>query len=217
MRNNMLYEKYRPKSFDKVLGQETAIKKIKRTLSRGWGGRAWWISGASGVGKTTLARIIANECLTKKPRVQLTEYDSANEFTTQVIQHIQRMRHGSLMPTVYIVNEAHGLKKPIIQSLLGILEPLHKDTVIIFTTTKAGQKKLFEDKTDAKPLLSRCTIVELTNQGLTPRFAKLCRKIAKKENLDGNKPISRFEKLARQCNNNCRQMLMEIESGCMSD
>lgn len=210
----MLYEKYRPKSFDKVLGQETAIKKIKRTLSRGWGGRAWWISGASGVGKTTLARIIAMQA-PKKP--QVAKYDSANEFTAQVIKHIQRMRHGSLMPTVHIINEAHGLKKPIIQSLLGILEPLHKDTVIIFTTTKAGQKKLFEDKTDAKPLLSRCTVIELTNQGLTPLFAELCRKIAKKENLDGNQPITRFVKLARQCNNNCRQMLMEIESGCMSD
>ena len=104
-----------------------------------------------------------------------------------------------------------------IQSLLGILEPLHEDIVIIFTTTKVGQKKLFEDKTDAKPLLSRCTVVELTNQGLAPLFAKLCRKIAKKENLDGNKPISQFVKLARQCNNNCREMLMEIEAGYMLD
>jgi len=214
MENQRLYEKYRPKSFVDVLGQDTAIKKIKRTLSRGWGGRAWWISGASGVGKTTLARIIAK----KGPKTtRVKEFDSANDVKAEAIQFIQRGRRGTLMPMVYIINEAHGLKKPIIQSLLGILEPLNEDAVIIFTTTKLGQKKLFEDKTDAKPLLSRCIEVELTNQGLAPLFAKHCHKIAKKENLDGNKPISRFEKLARQCNNNCREMLMKIETGCMLD
>jgi len=54
-----LYEKYRPKKLGGVLGQSKAVKKIERLLERGWGGRAYWISGASGTGKTTLARIIA--------------------------------------------------------------------------------------------------------------------------------------------------------------
>ena len=50
-----LYEKYRPQTFEEVLGQDKAVAKIRRIIDRGWGGQAFWISGASGTGKTTLA------------------------------------------------------------------------------------------------------------------------------------------------------------------
>lgn len=210
-----LCELYRPKSFDRVLGQDSAIKKIKMKLSRGWGGNAWWISGASGTGKTTLARIIANQS-PQEPAVK--EFDSANDVTVRVIRFIQKeTRHAGFMPIIYIINEAHSLKKPVIQSLLGILEKLNQSQVIIFTTTKIGQEKLLDEKMDAKPLLSRCTTIELTNQGLARLFARRCMKIAKKEKLDGNKDITDYIALARKCNNNCRTMLMEIEAGCMLD
>ena len=36
-----LYEQYRPRSLDEVVGQEKAIETIMRLLNRGWGGRAW--------------------------------------------------------------------------------------------------------------------------------------------------------------------------------
>ncbi len=55
-----LFEQHRPKTLDAVLGQGKAVKTIERLLERGIGGRALWISGASGTGKTTLARIIAD-------------------------------------------------------------------------------------------------------------------------------------------------------------
>jgi hypothetical protein len=117
----------------------------------------------------------------------------------------------------YIINEAHSLKANTIRSLLGILEPVNKRKVVIFTTTKLGQEDLLEDKTDAKPLLSRCIKIELTNQGLAKVFAKRCRKIARAENLDGDQPLKKYMKLAKDWNNNCRSMLMEIEGECMLD
>mgnify|MGYP002685060972 CR=1 FL=1 len=48
------YEKYRPKTLEEVVGQENAKKQIEIALRSGWGGKAYWISGASGTGKTCL-------------------------------------------------------------------------------------------------------------------------------------------------------------------
>jgi DNA polymerase-3 subunit gamma/tau len=55
----LLYEKYRPQTFADVIGQDRAVSTIDRIIGReGWGGQAWWLSGPSGTGKTTLGRII---------------------------------------------------------------------------------------------------------------------------------------------------------------
>ncbi len=59
-----LYEKYRPDSLDGVLGQDRAVTRIGRMMDGGIGGRAFWLSGASGTGKTTLRA----SCPTRSPR-----------------------------------------------------------------------------------------------------------------------------------------------------
>jgi len=84
---------------------------------------------------------------------------------------------------------------------------------VIFTTTWDGQEAMF-DGIDAGPLLSRCTPIRLTNQGLAQAFAERALTIARTENLDGQ-PIAAYVKLAKRCNNNMRAMLQEIDAGCM--
>ena len=113
-----------------------------------------------------------------------------------------------------VVNEAHGLRAPIVRQLLGLLERLPSHVCIIFTTTRDGEEKLFDDQIDASPLLSRCIEVRLTSQGLCRPFAARVKEIAEAEGLDGQ-PIARYEQLARDCKNNMRRMFMAVESGQM--
>ena len=57
-----LYETYRPKSWNEVVGQDEALKKLDCIRRRGGlAGYVYWVTGASGTGKTTIARLIAEE------------------------------------------------------------------------------------------------------------------------------------------------------------
>ncbi len=208
-----LYEKHRPTSLADVKGQDKAVKIISRLIQNGAGGRCFWISGASGTGKTTLAKIIAGQIADD---MYISEFDCADQLTVAALDKIESdmMYRGFGSGKAYIINESHGLRKQSIRRLLGLLERIPDYCVFIFTTTKQGQEKLFEDQIDANPLLSRCIEIQLTNQGLAKTFAEHCRNIATAENLNG-KPIESYVKLAQKCKNNCRQMLQEIEVGCM--
>ncbi len=209
-----LYEKYRPKQLDQVVGQDKAVKTITRFIQNGAGGRCFWISGVSGSGKTTLARIIADSVADD---LYVQEFDCADQITVSVLDKIEAdMQYKGFGKggKCFIINEAHGLRKASIRRLLGLLERLPDYVAVVFTTTKQGESKLFDDNIDASPLLSRCVNISLTSQGLAKAFGEHCRRIAALENLNG-KPIESYVRLAQKCKNNCRAMLQEIESGAM--
>jgi len=115
----------------------------------------------------------------------------------------------------FIINEANGLHRHVIRWLLGVLERLPSHVVVIFTTTKDNEQLFCDVKLDAYPLLSRCVQIELRNSPhLTRKFADHCKKVAKREKLDG-KPLADYIELAKSSRNNCRMMLQQVEAGKM--
>jgi replication-associated recombination protein RarA len=208
-----LYTRYRPRQWSEVVGQDKALAVLDRCRQRGGlNGRAYWISGKSGTGKSTIALLIASEVADRWATTELDggQVDSATLAELERDCRQRPMGRGCCL----IVNEAHGLRAPVIRRLLVILESLPAWVTVIFTTTADGQESLFEDQIDAHPLLSRCLLLTLTSRDLAKPFAKLAKEIAQREGLDGQ-PIERYIKLVNEHRGNLRAVLQAIEAGAM--
>ena len=211
-----LHEQYRPQSFADVVGQDKALAKIDALRRRGLGGRAFWITGQSGTGKTTIGRLIAAELA--EP-INVTELD-ATDLTPAALRDAERSMQfygmGDKSGRAFIVNEAHGLRRDAVRQLLVLIERLPGHVVLIFTTTNDGEDSLFDDNEDAHPLLSRCTLLALSRRDLAKPFAARLRAIAQREGLDGQ-PEAAYVRLLQKHRNNYRAAFQAVEAGEMVD
>jgi DNA polymerase-3 subunit gamma/tau len=149
MSDQVLYRKYRPHTFADVLGQEQVVQALTGAIEHGSVGHAYLFSGSRGTGKTSLARIFAQEIGTKDR--DLIEIDAASNRGVDDIRALREEVH--TMPfeslyKVYIIDEVHMLTKEAFNALLKTLEEPPKHVVFILATTEPD--KLPET------ILSRC-------------------------------------------------------------
>lgn len=128
--------KYRPKSWDAVVGQDVIVDILRKQLSTKNIKNAYIFSGASGCGKTTAARIFANEL--NNHQGEPIEIDGAsNNGVDNVKQIISSASQRSLDSEykIYIIDEAHMLTTQAWNAFLKTIEESPKYTIFIFCTT----------------------------------------------------------------------------------
>jgi DNA polymerase-3 subunit gamma/tau len=176
----VLARKYRPASFDTLLGQDAMVRTLANAIARNRLAQAWLLTGVRGVGKTSTARIIAKAlncvgpdgtggptitpCGVCEPCVAIAagrhmdviEMDAAsNTGVDDVREIIEAVRYASVSARfkIYIVDEVHMLSKNAFNALLKTLEEPPPHVKFIFATTEVNKVPV--------TVLSRCQRFDL--------------------------------------------------------
>lgn len=195
-----LAERFRPKTWDEVVGQDAAVSRLRAEYKGGR--RCFWLSGSTGCGKTTCAKILAAEHC---PRGATVEYNSAGLVKVDDLDAIQdalnfRPIWGGLERRAWIINESQNLHAAARDRLLGLLESVEADeearVLVIFTTMETDDGDLFGGTVNGPAILHRCCRVKLTNQGLAQAGAERMRACMASINQDGH-PVEWYVELMR--------------------
>lgn len=141
------YRKYRSKSLAEVVGQRHITDILSRSLRDGKIAHAYLFTGPRGVGKTSIARILAHEINQlpyneEEPHLDIIEIDAASNNGVEDIRDLRervRLAPVSAAKKVYIIDEVHMLSKAAFNALLKTLEEPPAHVVFILATTDADK------------------------------------------------------------------------------
>ncbi len=138
-----LYRTYRSRSFDEVVGQTHVTDLLKNAIKSGKIAHAYLLTGPRGVGKTSVARIIAHAVnnleYSEDPHLDIIEIDAASNRRIDDIRDLRDKVHiapVSAAYKVYIIDEVHMLTGESFNALLKTLEEPPSHVIFILATTE---------------------------------------------------------------------------------
>lgn len=214
--------RYRPKTFEELVGQKHIAHALSNALTTGRVGHAYLFTGARGVGKTSTARIFAKSlnCVIGPTLIPCGDCDSCRSVSTgedidvleidgasnRGIDEIRQLRqNASICPSrskfkIYIIDEVHMLTREAFNALLKILEEPPEHVKFIFCTTEPSKIPI--------TILSRCQRFDFAGIETTAISQRLAG-IAANEHVEADAGV--FETLARRAAGSMRdaQSLLE--------
>ena len=176
-----LYRKYRPQTFADIVGQNHIVSVLKNAIDKDQISHAYLFYGSRGTGKTSIAKIFANEVNGnkeyQKENVDIIEIDAASNNGVDEVRDIKEAI--KFLPTegkykVYIIDEVHMLTTAAFNALLKTLEEPPAHVIFILATTEIHKIPA--------TILSRCQRFEFKNLSQEQLIDRL-RYIVKEENL----------------------------------
>ncbi len=156
-----LYRRYRPQTFSAIVGQEHVTRTLRNAIGAGQVAHAYLLAGSRGIGKTTIARLIAKAVNCTKAKdgepcdrcescvairegrfLDLIEIDAASNRGIDEMRDLRekvRFAPSQGQYKVYVIDEAHQLTSEAFNALLKTLEEPPPHAIFVLATTEAGK------------------------------------------------------------------------------
>ncbi len=189
--SSALYRRYRPQTFAAIVGQEHVTRTLKNAIGSGQVAHAYLLAGSRGIGKTTIARLIAKavNCTTAKDGepcdrcenctairegtfLDLIEIDAASNRGIDEMRDLRdkvRFAPSQGQYKVYVIDEAHQLTSEAFNALLKTLEEPPPHVIFVLATTESGKIPA--------TIVSRTQRFDLRRipyKGVVAQLAKIC-------------------------------------------
>jgi DNA polymerase III subunit gamma/tau len=186
-----LYRRYRPQTFAAIVGQEHVTRTLKNAIGAGQVAHAYLLAGSRGIGKTTIARLIAKAVNCTKAKdgepcdrcenctairegtfLDLIEIDAASNRGIDEMRDLRdkvRFAPSQGQYKVYVIDEAHQLTSEAFNALLKTLEEPPPHAIFVLATTESGKIPA--------TIVSRTQRFDLRRipyKGVVAQLAKIC-------------------------------------------